>query len=200
MDWLSQRPEFIVDRAEPGDLLPGLRAASELSTDAQKKLDYALRQWTLYALSRSADLEGVLELDDLAAVALRLLPESTDTAVLRTRWRAFRDLLESKRLAIGSAQSGRAHKLLHASPILELLGAGPKSQTTLRHELRLSAARLSQVLGVMEEGGLIQRQKRGKENMVSVVSTTNRGINSPRSGVPVGRLGVCVFFGLSKAA
>ena len=193
MDWLSQRPEMIVDRAEPGDLLPGLRAASELSADAQKKLDFALRQWTLFALSRNADLEGVLELDDLAAVALRLLPENPDAATLRVRWRAFRDLLESKRLAIGSRQLGRAHNLLHSGPILQLLAAGPKSQSVLRHELGLSAARLSQVLGVMEEGGLVQRQKRGKENLVSLAPASSHGTDSPRSDAMRASAGAIVF-------
>jgi DNA-binding MarR family transcriptional regulator len=86
----------------------------------------------------------------------------------RSRWQALRDLLESRRLSIGGAHSGRAHNLLHAKPILQYLEGGEATQTELRETLKLSAARLSQVLAVMEEGGLIRRKKQGKGNLITL--------------------------------
>ncbi len=185
MDWLTQRPEHLVDRADAGAVLPQVRAARELAPAAIKNLDYALRQWTMVALTRTDDVEGLLELDDLMAVGLRKLPTGDGAAISRTRWQAFRDLLESKRLALGSAQSGRARNLLHADPILKRLQDGEVPQSVLKDELHLSAARLSQVLGVMEEGGLIRRRKRGKENFVSLPHDADSGQKraSPSQGM-----------------
>lgn len=196
MDWLNQRPENVVDRAEPGDLLAELRATRSLAPAALKTLDFALCQWTLYALSRTADTEGIRDLDNLGALAMRALPEGEDSAGYRTRWRAFRDLLEAKRLAIGGAQSGRARNLLHAEPIVKLLADDPVSQGALREKLGLSPARLSQVLGVMEEGGLIQRQKRGKENLVSLAAARFPSSTAPLAHRRTGS----IVFGLPKAA
>lgn len=200
MDWLKLHPEDLVERAEPGDLLPQIRSMRSLSAEAQQTLNYAFCQWTLYALSRPADIEGVLELDDLFAVALRLLQEGGDTATLRIRWQAFRDLVDAKRLVIGSAESGRARNLLHAGPILKRLESGPVSQTALRDELKLSAPRLSQVLGVMEDGGLIQRNKRGKENFVSLPLHSEREPGAPGDHGPANSTGKVVWGAWRKAA
>lgn len=169
MSLMNQRAEYIVTRVDPSDLLGELRSITALSPDAQRTLDFVLRQWTLKALSRSTDTEGLLELDDLAALGMRALPQGAESSAFRTRWRAFRDLIESKLLAIEGRESGRARNLLHSGPILQTLRAGPMPQSELQAALGLSAQRLSQVLGVMEEGGLIQRQKRGKEKLVSLV-------------------------------
>ena len=200
MNWLNLRAEDLADRAEPGDILPEMRCLHSLSADAQRTLDYALRQWTLQALSRAADLEGVLELDDLFAVAFRLLPESGDTATLRIRWQAFRELVEAKRLAIGSAASGRARNLLHAGPILARLESGPVSQAAMREKLKLSAPRLSQVLGVMEEGGLVQRHKRGKESIISLPPQAAREPGKPRDQERGKSSGEVIWGAVRKAA
>ena len=196
MDWLNQRPENVVDRAEPGDLLAELRATRTLAPAALKTLDFAFCHWTLYALSRPADTEGIRDLDNLGALAMRALPEGDEATGYRVRWSAFRDLLEAKRLAIGGAQSGRARNLLHAEPILKLLADGRVSQGVLREKLDLSPARLSQVLGVMEEGGLIQRQKRGKENLVSLA-----GAGFLPNEAPLAHRGVgLILYSLAKVA
>ena len=173
MDWLSKRPEQIVDRAEPADLIAELRQMPELSAGAAKSLDFALCQWTLYALSRADDDEGIRDLDDLGALAMRALPEEdSGTTTYRVRWRAFRDLLEAKRLAIAGAESGKARALLHAEAIIERLAWGPVPQSELREQLGISPGRMSQVLGVMEEGRLVERRRRGKENIVSLAAGT----------------------------
>lgn len=170
MPWKNQRPESLVDKSTPGELLRDIRSEAVIVGDALTALDFVLRQWTLVAISRSSDVQGLLALDELAATGLRKLVEGPETATTRARWGAFRDLLESKRLAIGGAQSGRARNLLHAQPILERLQNGELMQSALRKAVGLSAPRLSQVLAVMEEGGLIRREKRGKENVVSLAA------------------------------
>lgn len=61
------------------------------------------------------------------------------------------------------------------------------TQSELRRELGLTAARVSQILGVLEEERLILRQRRGKENLVSLASArpvTEAPMAERRSEVP----------------
>jgi DNA-binding MarR family transcriptional regulator len=176
MNWLDARPEAIVDQADPSELLGSLRQAKSLTPERAVALDHVLRQWTLRALARSGDPEGLLQLDELAYLASeRLDGQADNTAEFRNRWRAFRDLLESKRLAIAGAQAGRASRLLHADKVLELLNSGPMAQSALRKTLGVTAARVSQILAVMEESGLIRREKKGRENLVARASLDVQG-------------------------
>lgn len=168
--WLGQKPQYVAGRADPVDLLAELRSKDELPRPEWDTLDFVLRQWTLKALSRTGDVEGLLDLHDLAGLAAQLLPREGEGAGYRVRWEAFRDLLESKRLAVNARRSGRARNLLHCQPILNLLANGPRAQGSLQEALNLSPQRLSQVLSVMEEGGLIQREKRGKEKIVERIA------------------------------
>ena len=197
---LQEKPEYVVSRAEPGELLAELRGRGPLLPGESLTLDFVLRQWTLQALARQGDLEGLLDLHDLAGVALRLLPDDAESATFRTRWQAFRDLVESKRLALGSRQSGRARSLLHCQPILNLLAERPRPQSELQEHIRLSAQRLSQVLGVMEEGGLIQREKRGKEKLVFLATTSAlRAAEVPRTPRSAGHIVWGGAFGVPAA-
>lgn len=166
MNWLDARPEAIVDQADSSELLGALRQAKSLTPERAVALDHVLRQWTLRALARSGDPEGLLQLDELVYLAgERLDAQAPGAAELRSRWRAFRDLLESKRLAIAGA--GRASRLLHADRVLELLDRGPMTQSALSQALGVTPARVSQILAVMEEGGRIRREKKGRENLVT---------------------------------
>ena len=184
MNWLDARPEAVVDQADPSELLGSLRQVESLTPERAVWLDHVLRQWTLRALARSGDPEGLLQLDELAYLASERLDGQADsTAALRNRWRAFRDLLESKRLAIAGAQAGRPSRLLHADKVLELLNSGPMAQSALRERLGVTAARVSQILAVMEESGLIRREKKGRENLVTRAGLDARGTpatSSPR--------------------
>ena len=168
MDLATSRPEALVDGSSAAEVLAAVRLVGVLGPPAILAVDFVLRQWTLAALARPSDVEGLLELDELAATAAQRLPNEPGSAVHRHRWQAFRDLIESKRLAVRGATSGRARNLLHAQPILDHLTQGQTTQSALRAAVGLSPARLSQVLAVMEEGGLIHRRKRGKENVVSL--------------------------------
>ncbi len=169
MNWLDARPEALVGQADLSDLLALLRKTKRLSRSRAEGLDHAFRQWTVRALGRPDDMDGLLELDETVYLASeRLEPKMEGLGVFRNRWRAFRDLLESKRLVLEAAGSGKAMRLLHAGKVLELLATGPIPQLDLQAKLDVTAARVSQILGVMEAGGLICRRKLGKENLVSL--------------------------------
>jgi hypothetical protein len=167
MDLLSTHPEELVDRSDPSDLLDSIRKTEKLAADQAATLDYAFRQWTMRAVSRQGDVEGLLELDDLIYLAGERIGAGDQTSAdLRIRWTAFRDLLESKRLTIAGAGTGKASRLAHTKRILALLASGPITQAQVRQELELTPARVSQILGVLEEAHLIRRERRGKENVV----------------------------------
>ena len=108
MPWKSLRPESLVDSMSPAELLDSVRGETAIAGDALTAFDFALRQWTVAALSRVDDVEGLLVLDELAATGLRKLADRPANADTKVRWNAFRDLLESKRLQAAGAQSGRA--------------------------------------------------------------------------------------------
>lgn len=200
MTLLALRPEQLVDRYEPADLDVEIRPLAAIPADKLDLTDYGLRQWTLYALSRHNDPEGLHDLDDLVLTCLRKLPEGGAAGEYRIRWQAFRNLVESKGQALLGLASGRAVNLLHAGEILSNLQSGESSQSEMRSRLKLSAARMSQVLGVMEEGGLIVRQKRGKENWVSLSPAANSPGRYRGDGQNTqDRLGMKVF-GLQAAA
>jgi hypothetical protein len=113
MDWLRRHPDDIVDFGSPGDLMPEVRGLTSLPPETARHLDYAFRHWTLVALGRTDDLDGLLEFDDLLELATAALVSSDETARFRSRWMAFRDLLESKRLAIEGRRSRRVFDLRH---------------------------------------------------------------------------------------
>src|SRR4051812_48740703 len=122
MAWPNARPEVIVDQFDPAQLLPILRGLESVGAEVAAVLDHVLRQWTVRHLGRSADAEGLVELDELVLSGIeRLSKQFPGAAALRIRWTAFRDLLESKRLTASSAGQSRASKLAHASGILEML-------------------------------------------------------------------------------
>lgn len=185
VNWLNQRPEDVAGSAEPAEVLSEIKKVRTLDPSAQRVVDYALAQWTLAAIARDTDIDGVIELGELAALAIRALPENA--VVFRASWQTLHDLLESKRLAIGAGTPTRALNLLHAAPILELLKKGEMTQSELRQKLHLSAARLSQVLAVMEEGRLIRRRKQGKENLVALHAATSNATPQTMGGLLWGK-------------
>jgi len=175
MNLLNKRPEVLTDEAEPADLIAALRGNGALDARQVAILDHVLRQWTLRQLQRSEDSDGLLELDELVFLATERLPSDLpDADRARLRWQAFRDLLESRRLAARHAGGDRARELHHAGTVLALLRDGARPQAEFSKELGVSAARVSQILSVMEEGGLIQRHRKGRENLVEAVGVPER--------------------------
>jgi DNA-binding transcriptional ArsR family regulator len=163
MNLFEMRAEQLVDRKDPQDLLDRLASFPQLTSSDQEGLQHVLSHWVVRAISITGDVEGLITLDKLCALAIR----ASGSAEFVVRLSTLRSLLEIKRLAVNARGSSRANNLLHAQPILEALADGALVQSTLGEILKLSPGRVSQLLNVMEEAGLVQREKSGKENLVS---------------------------------
>lgn len=170
-DLLALRPDQLAARHDPAELLDLLRQRREdMPLSAAQSLDYALAHWVTEALSRADDPQSVVLLDSLCAVAARRA--GPDGAALAARWTAWRPLLENRRLALEGRAAGRAQRLLQFEPICQALRAAhaPMPQVALAAALGLTAARMSQLLAVMEESGVVRRQRVGREMQVSLVA------------------------------
>jgi DNA-binding transcriptional ArsR family regulator len=194
MNILDQRPERLAETSDPADVLTALQESPALSAAQVKALDYAVSHWVTDALGRPADIEGLLLLDQLCALAVRRAGVAGPD--FESRLAGWRTLMENKRLVVQGRESGRARRLLQTQPLLGALADGTKTQAALADELGVSAGRISQLLAVLEEGGLVQRQRLGRENRVSlpdvitapakparpskVVSATTAGTTLPR--------------------
>lgn len=163
---LNLRPEDLADTVDPSLVEEALRELRGLD-DAQKDaLAYALDYWIVQTIERPTDRESTLLLDRICAIAVRLSGDEPSTAEFRVRLETFRDLLETKRQAIAARESRQ--RPLQAKAVLAALQPGSLNQTELGQRLGLSAGRISQVLAVMEERGLIQRVRKGRESLVSI--------------------------------
>lgn len=172
MNLLDRRPEDLAERVEPSELLAELRRSSSLDEAQAHVLDVFLNHWIVVVMSRSLDRESVLELLDICECGEALLPESATRAHYLGRWKAFHDLLEGKRRYVRAAQKGRAVALKQEPQILAALSATEEmTQTALARALQLSAGRVSQLLGVLEEQGKVKRVRRGKESFVSALAS-----------------------------
>lgn len=161
LDW---RPEDLTGTVDPALVEDTLRHMGAMTDLQRQTLAYALSYWVVEVIQRPFDLEGVLLVDRICALAIRLSSQAS-LVEFRVRCETLRELLETKRQAIASRLSGR--RPLQAGNVGRvLIRKGPLSQTELGQELGLSAGRMNQVLAVMEERGLIQRTRRGGENLV----------------------------------
>jgi hypothetical protein len=170
MSVLDFRPEALADRVDPAEALAALERAKTLTPAQRETLDYALSYWVLQTVERTGDLGGIHLLDRLCAAALRRAGGDDSFAA---RLKAWRDLLENKRLSIAARRAGgRAAQLRQCQPILDLLHSGTRSQAELAEALALSPGRVSQILAVMESEQLIQRRRHGQQNQVSLPERT----------------------------
>lgn len=77
MEWLSLHSEALVDQADAQDLLTVVRQVSSLNDLQASRLDYAFRQWTAREISRAADVEALVVLDDLIYLSSKSSRTST---------------------------------------------------------------------------------------------------------------------------
>lgn len=185
MAWIDHHPDDLIERSEPSQALDWLRQQTTLDEAALGKLDLFLHHWVLVLLQRPADAQGVLEMMSLCQVARSRAAATPGTGAeaMCQRWQAFEDLLEAKRLALRAAedtQAAHATPLRHESAIRQFIEDRPDrqaTQTALAQHLRLSAGRVSQILGVLEGRRLVTRQRQGQENWVRWVA--QQGAASP---------------------
>ncbi|MFO1495838.1 MAG: MarR family transcriptional regulator [Lysobacterales bacterium] len=185
MSLLDRHPDSLIAHHEPAEILAALRESKSLTAAQAHRLDTYLLHWSNLILHRPADREGVLELLSVSERARDQLPAgAADVDGLGIRWTAFEDLLELRRRVL--QQANQAGKLGRQDEILALIRDhhGPIRQVELTEQLKLSAGRVSQVLGLLEERGLITRRREGRECWVSIAasgsaSTSHRPHSSP---------------------
>ena len=180
---LDLRPELLADTVDPVDAELAIKAAiaagSPLTAMQRQALNYALGYWVMQVIERPSDLESVLLLDRVCALAARAATlagataPSDDAAPSATpsdfcsRLSALREMLENKRQAIVVRNSQQ--RPLQADAIIGALAAGSQTQAALAKQLHLSAGRISQLLALMESLGMVQRQRCGRENQVRLL-------------------------------
>ncbi len=169
MNWFEHRPEDLAAQSSPFEALLAVRECDALDSEAQETLDYVLVDWLMLVVSRSSDLEGVVELQQLCRMACTLLGQTPGERAMHCRWQGFTKVLEAKRLAIRFAENPPLVPLLHEETILQRLEAVEKlPQSALVAELKLSPGRVSQILRVLESREKIKRERQGKESWVSL--------------------------------
>ena len=170
-DWFDRNPDDLAERSEPADALAAVQAQDHLTAPQLAVLDVFLNHWVLAALQRPNDREGVLELQQLCELAHDLAEPSPEAQAFCPRLEAFGDLLEGKRRTLQAIATGVPFKLYHEDDILQTLAQRETKQADLVAQLKLSAGRVSQILGVMESKGQIVRARRGKESWVALPSS-----------------------------
>ena len=165
----DQRPERLSDQGDPEQCLEELLAMEQISAVQAETLDYALLHWIVQVVSRPGDLEAVHLLDRLiVTLSDRRKGSNHDGGEMRpqVRLEVYREILDLKARFIESRQSGRAHRLVHTRKILSLLGKGAQSPSLLAEELGVTPGRISQILAVLEEAGLVLRERLGRDSLV----------------------------------
>lgn len=171
MKLLDLRADLLANQGDPAELLPELAAVDRLSPIQRESLDYALGYWVLQVLQRPADTDSLVLLDRLAAYAQQ---RSDGDTHFSAKLSALRDLLENKRLAVATRASQPSRQLHHAQAILGLLKSETRIlQAELTKRLQVSSGRVSQILAVMEQDGLIARERVGQVNWIVDVTAAS---------------------------
>ncbi len=206
MTWFDRHPEDLAEQSEPSEALAALRVLDELSESQMVALDVCLNEWVVRVLLRPNDREGILEVQQICELAQELAPQTPEAQRLCVRWEAFGDLLEGKRHALQTLAVEEAPpKLLHEDSILDRARKAPYEyrQSELMAELKLSAGRVTQILGVLEAQGKIVRQRRGKQSWISlpVVAQMKPALSLVETAQePNQHLASLFFGGLKRAA
>ncbi len=166
----TSNPEIYIDDNTPRDLVDAAEKLSAWDQEAGATVDYLLNAWVLRACMND-DPEGTTDLNVAIRTLLDRLPISGSVPeAWRHRWQAYQELLGARTLRFTTQREidallGRQHikDLLlllprdgdfRAQPELHLAGETGRQ--------RFSDSRLSQLLGQIEDHGLIAHRKRGR--------------------------------------
>lgn len=187
MNWLAPHSADLIERTEPAEALADLRQHGVLTPAEAAKIGVYLHHWTLLLLQRPSDPEGVQELLTLCEIAQDLLPPEAQAQA--PRWQAHADLLEGKRRQLLAQREARPLK--HQDRILDAIrqAGGRLKQTELGVHLGLSKGRISQLLGLLEERGVVTRRLEGNEYWVSAMdAAVPAAATQPARHLLVGRV------------
>lgn len=133
--------------------------------------DRILVTLTMQACIRRNDSEGI---GDIQRTITRITRGTGPGAALpsrfRERWSAFADLLEARRLQLAGAAPAEQLERKHVPEILRAAIAA--KGRLLQREIATSvcngvtAGRISQLLGLMESHGLIERIRHGRDKLI----------------------------------
>ena len=170
LDLHTANPELYIDDRRPQDLIAAAEQLATWDEAASASADCLLNAWTLRACMNE-DPEGTADL----AVAIRALRDRLANSrslpdSYRHRWQGYLELLNSRTLRFTNA--AEIELLLNRPHVVELLRTLPANgeffpqwevkAALATQEKRFSDSRLSQILGQIEDHGLIGHRKRGK--------------------------------------
>ncbi len=172
-DFSTGDPERLLDEHPPEDLFRAVSALESWTARALEIADLAIADWASAALARPRDREGLAEIHSLIQRLQVIQPSERqapelDVAARYQRWDGIAQLLETRAHSLDHHRPEQVEQRTHMAALKQALAAGQDVRTqTLLKTLRLSKARLSQLLALAEAAGLIERRREGREQMVS---------------------------------
>lgn len=162
----------LVDSADYELLYQSARALPEWNEPALKTVSETLLQWVTDALGRrdnAADLRALRRL--LERLQVQKKTEATpalDVAGAYRLWTALVSMLDARLSALAAQNDRSIESRAHVGALKALVCrlTAPEQASKLRERLGLSAPRMSQLLALTEEAGLITRKLEGREHWV----------------------------------
>ena len=183
-------PLLFVDRAIPSDLLEAIRKLERWDEQALDMANLLITVWSMDAIARPNDREGISEMQRLIHRALNganspaSLPEE-----FIYRWQEASDMLEARRLNLAHADPETQLKRRHVPEILQLLletGNRELPQLDLIKKLGVSAGRVTQLIGNLESSGLVTKRKHGRDILLQLTESGRKHATSaaPKTAAP----------------
>ncbi len=174
-----------------------LRQTGDLRREHLEAIDYVLRHTVIRLLVRAA---GEEELEAAHEELRRLVPIALEPklAAWVPRWRGLADLLEARLAVLSARDVESARRMAHAAEILALVASKPGwTQTKICDRLKLGAANLSRILGILEAHELVERRSVGRERRVHLgrlAGLFSEKAVQPSAGEAEVQRGVTYFF------
>ncbi len=191
LDLHASDPILFVDRSTPPELFEAIRTLEKWDEQALDMANLLITVWSMDAIARPNDREGISEMQRLIHRALNganspaSLPEE-----FIYRWQEASDMLEARRLNLAHADPETQLKRRHVPEILQLLletGNRELPQLDLIKKLGVSAGRVTQLIGNLESSGLVTKRKHGRDILLQLTESGRKHATSaaPKTAAPV---------------
>ncbi len=191
-DFATDDPQRLLAEHEPEDLYRAVKALTSWNARALEVSESALAYWTSSAVGRTRDREAIGEVRSLIRRLQAIQPlarqeAGLDVAARYQRWNGMVAVLESRAHLMDYHDPDEVGQRAHMSELRAALAANAGGDALRTQELLatlgVSAPRLSQLLALAEAAGLIERQKRGREQWVSAAGSWRRNAGPGTRGV-----------------